>query len=214
MDMYRELQGVTNELQNVLSAANIASEESQKVALRLEMMEKEWLLWTEGQYTEAPEPEQANAEEAGPGRTQPQELRVVARTPGGSPRLPEEAQFEDLLGLELEEDPLLQWWDAAAPQEGQNHNMAPLPLGAPQAIALGAGVPQPGVHGMASAGVPPRLRAGDGDCRRKPCRKSTGGSTSGYASAAERGWPDGVMPTPFPLLSRVWCCQVSRLGLR
>ena len=157
VDLYRELQGVKNELQNVLSAAKIASEESQKVALRLEMMEKEWLLWTEGQYTEAPEPEQANAEEAGPGRTQPQELRVVALTPGGPPRLPEEAQFEDLLGLELEEDPLLQWWDAAAPQEGQNHNMAPLPLGAPQAIALGAGVPQPGVHGMTSAGVPPGL---------------------------------------------------------
>ena len=43
----RELQTIREDMQNVLKAANMASEDAQKVALRMDALEYEWLLWND-----------------------------------------------------------------------------------------------------------------------------------------------------------------------
>ena len=52
MDVRRELQAVRNDLHNVFRAANMASEESQRVALRMDNLEFEWLVWIDNQHQE------------------------------------------------------------------------------------------------------------------------------------------------------------------
>eukprot|EP00959_Pyramimonas_sp_CCMP1952_P248191 5187886-Pyramimonas_sp.AAC.1 len=51
---------------HVLRAANVATEESQKIALRMGNLEYEWLLWNDGQHNGAADPEQQGEEEDGP----------------------------------------------------------------------------------------------------------------------------------------------------
>ena len=63
MDVRRELQAIRNDMHNVFRAANMASEESQRVALRMDNLEFEWLVWNEGQHLDATSPEQQHAEE-------------------------------------------------------------------------------------------------------------------------------------------------------
>ena len=59
MDVRRELQAVRNGMHNVFMAANIASEESQQVALRMDNMEYKWHLWNDGQdYDASPQGQQ------------------------------------------------------------------------------------------------------------------------------------------------------------
>ena len=61
MDVRRELQAICNDMRAVFRAANMASEESQRVALRMDNLEFEWLVWIDGQHQGAPSPEQQYA---------------------------------------------------------------------------------------------------------------------------------------------------------
>ena len=61
MDVRCELQAIRNDMHNVLRAANMASEESQRVALRIDNLEFEWLVWIDGQHQGASSPEQQYA---------------------------------------------------------------------------------------------------------------------------------------------------------
>ena len=65
IDIKRELQTIREDMRNVLRAANMASEESQKVAMRMDNLEYEWLLWNDGQHNGIADPEQQRAEEGG-----------------------------------------------------------------------------------------------------------------------------------------------------
>ena len=62
MDVRRELQAIRNDMHNVLRAADMASEESQRVALRMSNLEIEWLLWIDYQHQGAATPQQQLAE--------------------------------------------------------------------------------------------------------------------------------------------------------
>ena len=64
MDVRRELQAIRNDMHNVIGAANMASEESQRVALRMDNLEFELLVWIDGQHQGAPSPEQQYARES------------------------------------------------------------------------------------------------------------------------------------------------------
>ena len=44
MDVRSDLQAIRNDMHNILRAANVASEESQRVALRMDNLEFEWLV--------------------------------------------------------------------------------------------------------------------------------------------------------------------------
>ena len=79
LDIKREQQTVREDMRNVLRVANMAYEESQKVALRMDNLEYEWLLWNDGQHNGAADPEQQGAEEDGP-QPPPHTLQVVALT--------------------------------------------------------------------------------------------------------------------------------------
>ena len=63
MDVRSGLQAIRNDMHNILTAANVASEESQRVALHMDNLEFEWLVWNEGQQLDATSPEQEHAEE-------------------------------------------------------------------------------------------------------------------------------------------------------
>ena len=63
LDVRSDLQAMRNDMRNILRAANVASEESQRVALRMDNLEFEWLVWNEGQQLDATSPEQQHAEE-------------------------------------------------------------------------------------------------------------------------------------------------------
>ena len=63
VDVRSDLQAIRNDMHNILRAANVASEESQRVALRMDNLEFEWLVWNEGQHLDATSPEQQHAEE-------------------------------------------------------------------------------------------------------------------------------------------------------
>ena len=97
MDVRRELQAIRNDMHNVLRAANMASEESQRVALRMDNLEFKWLVWIDGQHQVASSPEQQYAEE---------NRQTFAPTPAGTPRANEDVHT-DVLGLDS--DPLRQW---------------------------------------------------------------------------------------------------------
>ena len=96
MDVRRELQAIRNDMHNVLRAANMASEESQRVALRMDNLEFEWLVWIDGQHQGAPSPEHQHAEE---------NRQMFAPTAAGTLRAIEDVHT-DLLGLDS--DPLQQ----------------------------------------------------------------------------------------------------------
>ena len=104
MDVRSGLQAIRSDMHNILRAANAASEESQQVALRMDNLDFEWLVWNEGQHLDASSPEQQHAQE---------NRHMVAPTPAGTHRAFEDIHT-DLLGLDS--DLLQQWWDAAAPQ--------------------------------------------------------------------------------------------------
>ena len=124
----------------------MASEDSQRVATRMEYLEYEWHLWNDGQHADA--------------HDQGEQLAAGGELPPPSPQHPQEYQLTplhtprangvvDLLGLQDPvQDSLQQWWDAAPPQEGQNRNALPQPL--EPAITLGPG------------GGRPQLTAGEG----------------------------------------------------
>ena len=120
LGMEREMRSIRADLQNVLQAANMASEDAQKAALRMDNLEYEWLLWNDGHDYDASDQEQQCAEEGGlppPPRQSPQEFEL---TPAATPRAAEGGVNTDLLGLEL--DPARQWWDAAPTQLVQDRS--------------------------------------------------------------------------------------------
>ena len=61
----------------------------------------------------------------------------------------------DLLGLDS--DPLLQWWDAAAPQGTNHQSSGPLPSGLPAIFAPGGGEEQFSAGGTALRSAPPGI---------------------------------------------------------
>ena len=63
MDVRSGLQAIRSDMHNILRAANAASEESQQVALRMDNLDFEWLVWNEGQHLDATPPEQQHAQE-------------------------------------------------------------------------------------------------------------------------------------------------------
>ena len=169
MDVRAELQAIRDDMRNILRAATEASEDSHQVALRMDNLEFEWLIWNDGLHNEATSPEQQHVEE---------DQHMVLLTPAGTAQASGNVHA-DLLGLDS--DPLLQWWDAAAPQ-GTNHlSSGPLPSGLPAILAPGGGEEQFSAGGTASRSAPPGHRADDGYRCRKPWRKATRGFHSGKA---------------------------------
>ena len=53
MDVRTDLQAIRDDMRNILRAANEAGEESQRVALRMDNLEFEWLIWNDRQHHEA-----------------------------------------------------------------------------------------------------------------------------------------------------------------
>ena len=76
MDVRSDLQAMRNDMRNILRAANAAGEESQRVALPMDNLEFEWLVWNEGRQLDATSPEQQHAEE---------NRHMVAPTLAGTP---------------------------------------------------------------------------------------------------------------------------------
>ena len=106
MDVRAELQAIRDDMRNILRAAKEASEDSQQVALRVDNLEFEWLNWNDGWHNEAASPVEQHVNENQDMVLHLQEFAGTAQASGNV--------HADLLGLDS--DPLLQWWDAAAPQ--------------------------------------------------------------------------------------------------
>ena len=118
MDVRADLQAIRDDMRNILRAAKEVSEDSQQVALRIVNLEFEWLNWNDGWHNEVTSPEQQHVEE---------NQDMVLLTPAGTAQASGNVHA-DLLGLDS--DPLLQWWDAAAPQR-DHQSSGPLPSGLP-----------------------------------------------------------------------------------
>ena len=210
LGMEREMRSIRADLQNVLQAANMASEDAQKAALRMDNLEYEWLLWNDGHDYDASDQEQQCAEEGGlppPPRQSPQEFELI---PAATPRAAEGGVNTDLLGLEL--DPARQWWDAAPTQLVQDRSSmlqltdlqtGPSPgEGTLQLIAGGRAV----VATTAPPGIERTMALAIGN---RAGERPEGPSQVSRQSYGEGIW--GEMLTPFMLKPRIWRCQVSRL---
>ena len=121
LEVQLELQMLRDDVQNVLKAAHMASEDTQKVMMRMDTLEYEWLLWNDGhQADEAADghgqPDGVAPERDGVGRVQPSTTTQLAATPPTSPvqhRLtptptPRDTFTTDLLGIDAH-DPMQQW---------------------------------------------------------------------------------------------------------
>lgn len=145
MDVGSDLQAMRNDMRNILRDANAAGEESQRVALRMDNLEFEWLVWNEGQQLDATSPEQQHAEE---------NQHLVTPTPASTPRAFEDVHT-DLLGLDS--DLLQQWWDAAAPHGATYLSSEPLPMGLPVSFAPEGGEEQFSAERNALRSAPPGI---------------------------------------------------------
>ena len=156
LEVQLELQMLRDDVQNVLKAAHMASEDTQKVMMRMDTLEYEWLLWNDGhQADEAADghrqPDGVASGRDAVGRVQPSTTTQLAATPPTSPvqhRLtptptPRDTFTTDLLGIDAH-DPMQQWWDAAdLPQRGSvTPPRVRVPLLAPP--LAGGGAPLPG----------------------------------------------------------------------
>ena len=142
-------------------------------------------------------------------RSPMQEFRL---TPAGTPRANEQEEGQgihaDLLGLDLG-DPLHQWWDAIAPQEGQLRTSTPQPLESPTILAPGRGTQQlttgegalvrpastpPGIEltmATATGNLAGRRPQGPSQAARQP---AGGDGQSGDACRVPATAPESVLP--------------------
>jgi len=208
----QELLTTRREMENLLGAVQMASEESQNVAMRMDHIEHEWLLWNECQPADAADQAQPLVAAEGamvPSQQPPEEHRL---TPVRAPR-------DDLLDLFGDEGPdsLQQWWDATPLQPSQPIQDLPRPLTPPGARAPPAVRQQPITGGGTLANTPPGLgltmatATGNLAGRRPegptcaPCQPYGGGGPGGDASvtlATNSGMAlPGITTAPQPSLT-------------
>ena len=140
-DMQREFR---SEMQNLMVAVKTASEDSQRVAARLEHMEYEWLVWNDAQQADATHQEpliQLEDDQQLQGNSLTQELDDLLGPPTGPTEL------------------LQQRRDAGLLQEAQSLNALPQPLFHPASLAPGGGMLQvtTGEHVENRDDMPPGL---------------------------------------------------------